>query len=130
MSEVYIGPRPIDWEDVPAEVAVSASTLITDTPTTIISFRTKFGKPFFITGFGQAWDAGMDTFLAYSLLIDGNSHPKYHRLTVQIAAPEQLGYAPLPVAIETPQGALIEVVCVSTVAGNFAARVKGEYRDY
>lgn len=129
MPEVYLGPPPIDWEDEFAETAVTG-TALTVAATVILSFRAKMGKKFLITGFGQAWDAAMNTNLVYSLLIDGIPHPKYMRKAVQVTPPEQVGYSPIPVAIPVPQGALISVVCNSTVSGNFAARVKGEYRDY
>ena len=129
-ARVYLDSPPIDWEDEQAETAVGAGASLTVAPTTILSFRVKMGKAFYLTGFGQAWDAAMDTFQVYSLLIDGVSHPKYHRKNVQITPPEQVGYSPIPVPILCPQGALISVVVNSTVAGNFAARIKGEYKDY
>lgn len=129
-GRVYLDSPPIDWEDEQDEVAVSASADLTAAMTEIVAFRAKMGKKFKITGFGQAWDAGMNTFLVYSLLIDGVPHPKYNRKKVQITPPEQVGYSPIPTPIEVPQGARISVAVVSTVAGNFAARVKGEYSDY
>lgn len=128
-DRVYLDSPPIDWEDEQAEVAVSGG-VITSTPTEILAFRAKMGKAFYLTGFGQAWDSAMDTFLVYSLLIDGIPHPKYHRKTVQITPPEQVGYSPIPVPILVPQGARISVSVNSTVSGNFAARLKGEYKDY
>ncbi len=123
--ETVIVPPPIDYEDVFAEVAVPS----TSTDTTVLDFRVKAGKDFKIDSFGQAWDAALNTFNSYTLLIDGIPHPKYLRKTVQVVPPEQCGYNKLPVPILVPQAARIQVIANSSVAGNVAARVTGNYYD-
>ncbi len=128
MQRHSVEAPPIDWEDQSAEVSVVNNA----TDTTILDFRVKFGKVFKITGFGQAWDAPMNTFVAYTLLIDGVPHPKYINKTVQITPPEQVGYNEVPVPIEVPQAARIQVIAnmaAGGTTGNFTARVKGGYYD-
>lgn len=123
--ETVIGIPPIDYEDQFAEVAVPATSV----DTTILDFRCKAGKVFKIDSFGQAWDAALNTFVVYTLLIDGIPHPKYLRKSVQVVPPEQCGYNKLPVSVVVPQAARIQIIANSSVAGNFAGRITGNYYD-
>lgn len=126
--ETTIVVPPIDWEDQFAEVAVTNNAI----DTIILDFRLKLGKVFKLDGFGQAWDAGMNTFVNYTLLIDGVPHPKYLRKLVQVCPPEQVGFNKLPVPTVVPQAARIQVIAnlaAGGTSGNFAGRVTGNYYD-
>ena len=123
--DISIVTAPIDYEDQFAEVSIPA----TSTDTTVVDFRAKLGKVLKIDGFGQAWDSAMNTFVKYSLLIDGVPHAKYLGKTVQVCPPEQCGYNKLPVGIWVPQAARIQIIANSSVAGLFAGRITGGYYD-
>ncbi len=100
------------------------------TDTTILSFRTPAGLRGWLTDFRQAWDAGMDTFVDYTLKVNGAVIYPYIKKKVQVAAPEQ--DVALPVALPVQGGSLVEVIAnqaAGGTTGNFAARVIVKYTD-
>lgn len=98
----------------------------------IISFRTPPGLKGYVTNFGQAWDAGINTFVKFYLKVNGAVVYPYNGLFVQITPPEAASNYPLPSPIPLEQLSLVE--CYADVGaaagnGNFAARIICKYYD-
>lgn len=110
-------------------VGTMGSIAVTGTFVIPVSFRTPPGLVGYITKFGQAWDPGLDTFVRYSLRINGGIPSGYNQLSVQISSPSSDIELPTPIRVE--QFSLIEVVAFSltgaTFPGNFFARVVAKY---
>lgn len=116
------------FDDKFAEVTIAVSTL----NQSVLSFRTVPGLKGYITSFGQAWDANLNTFAKYTLKVNGGVIYPYNQSLVQICAPETAGLYPLPFPIPLEQLSLIEVIVdngASVGTGLFAARVICKYYD-
>lgn len=117
---------PAAFDDQQAEVNVVDNT----NNQLILSFRSPPGLKGYITNFGQAFDAALNTFVDFSLLVNGGVVFPYNRLFAQICAPEQTALVPLPRPIPIEQLSLIQVVADVQGAGtngNFTARVICKY---
>lgn len=119
---------PASFDDQQNEATVNNNT----PNQLILSFRAPPGLKGYITAFGQAWDAVMDTFVDYSLKVNGGVVFPYNQLKAQICAPEQAALVPLPKPIVIEQLSLIEVYAdvpniTGFTSGNFTARVICKY---
>lgn len=116
------------FDDTSAEISVASAQV----NKLILSFRTPPGLKGYITSFGQAWDANLNTFAKYTLKVNGGVVYPYNQLLVQTCPPEAAGQYPLPFPIPLEQLSLVEVYVdngASVGAGNFAARVICKYYD-
>lgn len=120
--------RAVAWDDKTATVSVANNA----TDVTILSYRTPPGLRGWIAFFGQAWDSGMDTFVDYTLKVNGGIPAgPWNKSKVQISPPES-PERELPAYIPVQGNSLIEVVAnmaVGGTTGNFTARVISKYTD-
>lgn len=119
-----LGKPVIDWDKNSGTAAIPSSSVITS----VVAINTKFGKRPYVVAAKQAWDAAMDTYVFWGLYVDGQLHYKFPFTKIQQAPPES-DYK-LPVRLEVNQGAKVELVAYSTVAGNLTGVLEVEYEDY
>jgi len=85
--------------------------------TTVLTHEIKNGKRAFLLSFRNAVGAGGESYISFSLLLNGNPLENYDRIMNQIAAPEnQQGQ--LLVRRELPQGAQLTVIATNSDAAN------------
>lgn len=111
----------VAFDDKQAEVTIAG--LVTNSIVT--SFRTPPGLKGLLTSFRQAWDPGLNTFLNFSLRINGAIPANYNGLFAQIAAPEQ--DVDLPVPLELEQLSLVEMIVSVSAAATFPGNVTGRF---
>lgn len=112
------------------EDIVQATTGSLSAPSTgneIVSITVKNARRAFLAFAGQAWDAGLDTYLTWRVKIDGATHYRLKDSKVQLAPPEQIQQEMTP-WIEVPQGATIRMEC--DVAAGGSGTATGRLRVY
>jgi hypothetical protein len=100
--------------------------------TTIFTHELKNGKRPFLLSFRNAVGAGGETYVSFSLLLNGNPLENFDRIQNQIAAPEnQQGQ--LVIRKELPQGSVLKVVAINSDpvnAYNATAKVELAYESF
>ena len=128
MGEIEIARhRWVSSDDRSAQKSVLANA----TDTTILEFQTPPGLRGFISFLGVAWDGGMDTYVDYTLLVNGAVIFPYVKSKVQVAPPEDASRE-LPVYVPVQGASYVKVIAnqsISGTAGNFTARVVMKYTD-
>lgn len=110
----YLTESPVDFDDRADEVSIAAGA----TGTEILSFRVKPGFRALIVAIRPSWEAAGDRQITVRPLVNGNPLriDAYRRIDVQIAAPEQDTYLPVPIPVE--QNARIQILADNADGAN------------